>query len=369
MTFADTPKIESGLAKYEPDYYAILGVPLNADNRLIRKGYLNTAKHLHPDRFIRQPEKRERANWLFSKLISPASEVLNRERDRIEYREVLRLRAKRLLSSPPSEVWPQSTFVDALLQATDLETKYSDTILNLAAHQYTDLKKSIVCTEELSKINLAYLLLSNGFKVAAPPAPSPKPLNTTSFTSNPAPSVARPATTTQLSANPRRPFASRPPQSTTPSAQQASPSARQASPPPSPSSPPPAPEPEPIVVQPSKKRFAQAKDMMARKQYKKAIQFLNIAISDEPDNPDYFYERGLAFQKTNNAPRARQDFQRALKLDPKHDKAASKLNETGKKTVSTGASNRPSTQQATNARSQPQPEPAKKGVFGRLFSR
>ncbi|MEM9537012.1 MAG: tetratricopeptide repeat protein, partial [Cyanobacteria bacterium P01_E01_bin.45] len=122
-------------------------------------------------------------------------------------------------------------------------------------------------------------------------------------------------------------------------------------------------------IQASKKRYEQAKNMMARKQYKKAIQFLNIAIADEPDNADYYYERGLAHQKNNNSPRARQDFQRALKLDPKHDKAAAKLNDTGKKTVSAGASNRSSTQQASSSRSQPQPEPAKKGMFGRLFSR
>ncbi|MEL7083380.1 MAG: DnaJ domain-containing protein [Cyanobacteria bacterium P01_A01_bin.3] len=374
MTFAGTPKLESGLAHYEPDYYAILGVPLNADQRLIRKGYLNTAKQLHPDRYIGQSDKRETANWLFSKLISPASEVLNREKDRVEYREVLRLRAKRLLSLPPSEVWPQSTYVDTLLNAADLETQYSDTILNLAAHQYKDLDKSLACTEELSKLNLAYLLLSNGFKVAAPSVSAPRPTPTTAPTAASSSSadsrLTRSPKTTQLSVNPHRTnYASKPAQPAPSAPTSSAPiSSAQASTAPPRSAAPPAPEPEP-VIQASKKRYEQAKNMMARKQYKKAIQFLNIAIADEPDNADYYYERGLAHQKNNNSPRARQDFQRALKLDPKHDKAAAKLNDTGKKTVSAGASNRSSTQQASSSRSQPQPEPAKKGMFGRLFSR
>ncbi|MEM9568534.1 MAG: tetratricopeptide repeat protein, partial [Cyanobacteria bacterium P01_E01_bin.34] len=279
------------------------------------------------------------------------------------------LRAKRLLSLPPSQVWPQSTFVDTLLNTTDLETQYSDTILNLAAHQYKDLEKSLTCTEELSKLNLAYLLLSNGFKVAAPPTSASQPASATvpkvasTPTSSSTSSFTRSPQTTQLSVNPTRPTYTPKPVRSSPSAPTPSPQAPTA---PSRSAAQPAPEP---VVQASQKRFEQAKNMMARKQYKKAIQFLNIAIAEEPDNAEYYYERGLAHQKTNNSPRARQDFQRALKLDPKHDNAASKLNETGKKTVASGASSRPSTQQSSSSRAQSKSEQAKKGVFGRLFSR
>ena len=355
----ETPVIDEGLAKYEPDYYATLGVPLNADSRLIRKGYLKTAKQLHPDRFIGEPDKRTIANVLFSKLISPASEVLNRERDRVEYREVLRLRAKRLLTLPPEDIWPESHLVDTLLQATDLETTYSDTILNLAAHQYKDLDKVGICTEELSKINLAYLLLSNGYKVTAPSKPKiePKPTFSRRHTSNDLQPIAR----SPIEKTPQSP---RPDVSPQPNV------APPVSPPrvatPAPTAPTPEVEQAP-PERPGEKRYQQAKQMMLRKLYKEALQFLNIAIGAEPDNAEYYYERGLAFLKLSNAPRARQDFQRVLNLDPDHAQAAQKLNSMGQKTNS--GSTTDATRVAAAANKAAAEKVEKKGMFGRLFSR
>ena len=356
----DTPIIDAGLAKYEPDYYATLGVPLNADNRLIRKGYLKTAKQLHPDRFIGEPEKRTIANWLFSKLISPASEVLNREKDRIEYREVLRLRTKRLLALPPDQVWPESHFVDTLLQATDLDTTYSDTILNLAAHQYKDLNKVGVCTEELSKINLAYLLLSSGYKVTTPA--QPKVQSKPTYFSNRPRKDLQPIARTPISEQ-----SPRPPQTAASSTPTAPPpgSAQQATTPPPAT---PAPEVEQTPPEnPGEKRYQQAKQMMLRKLYKEALQFLNIAIGAEPNNAQYYYERGLAFLKLSNAPRARQDFQRVLNLDPDHAQAAQKLKSMGQKTSS--ASPEPARVAAASTKNAPKEKVERKGMFGRLFSR
>ncbi len=359
-----TPIIDAGLAKYEPDYYAILGVPLNADTRLIRKGYLNTAKRLHPDRYIGEPEKRVTANWLFSKLISPASEVLNREKDRIEYREVLRLRVKRLMSLPPADVWPQSHHADALLQATDLESTYRDTIINLADHQYSDLEKAVTCTGELSKVNLAYLLLSNGYKVTSEvtlaSSTSEKaviPVKKTTLTT-PEPSEGSQQVHSHSSGYKASAHKTHAPRTSTTSSASglSTENASTTFPPPEESNP---------IEKPGEKRFQQAKKMMQRKLYKEAIQYLNIAISTDPQNPDYFYERGLAYLKLNNAPRARQDFQKVLALSPEHPQALKKM-----ATMGHSMGSQKTTAKATPANASSRSTPTeKKGVFGRLFNR
>ncbi|WP_017325777.1 J domain-containing protein [Synechococcus sp. PCC 7336] len=336
-----TPTIEEGLAQYEPDYYAVLGVPVTADSRLIRKGYILVAKQLHPDRYIDRPNLRPTANWLFSKLISPASEVLNRERERVEYREVLRLRVKRLLKLPPAEIWPKSYLADSLLYADDLETVYHDTILKLAEHQYRDLDKALVCSGELSKINLAYLLLEGGYKVAVPSTP----LGTLPPNAKPSPAP--------ISSVPAAPRANRP--------------AAQASPTPPPSAPTdasPAPNSEPAAPAPGQTRYLQAQQMLESGHYKEAIQYFKFAIAAAPQNPDYYLGRGTAYLKLKNTMRARQDFQKVLSLKPDNAKAKKYLDElastngNGKKTAS--ATNRTSNQSA-----RPQP----KGMFGRIFNR
>ena len=111
--------------------------------------------------------------------------------------------------------------------------------------------------------------------------------------------------------------------------------------------------------------------MMSRKLYKEAIQFLNIAIGNEPDNADYHYQRGLAYQKTNHPASARKDFQRALRLDPNHEGAASKLKATASKTSTvSSAPDRQATSQVGASRSTAGSSTTeKKGVFGRLFNR
>ncbi|MFS8824368.1 J domain-containing protein, partial [Synechococcus sp. R6-6] len=98
---SNVPRLNRGLARYETDHFAILGVPLTADSKGIRRGYLQAAKALHPDRFVGDPEGAERANILFAKLVNPANEVLTKERERGEYETVLKMRIKRLLETPP----------------------------------------------------------------------------------------------------------------------------------------------------------------------------------------------------------------------------------------------------------------------------
>lgn len=102
---SNVPRLNRGLACYETDHFAILGVPLTADSKGIRRGYLQAAKALHPDRFVGDPEGAERANILFAKLVNPANEVLTKERERGEYETVLKMRIKRLLETPPPRIF------------------------------------------------------------------------------------------------------------------------------------------------------------------------------------------------------------------------------------------------------------------------
>jgi len=69
-------KIDSGLFKFNfTDHHAVLGVPVDAEFKDIRKRYLKIARCLHPDSCSAQSEAdKQRANQLLSKLVNPAYE-------------------------------------------------------------------------------------------------------------------------------------------------------------------------------------------------------------------------------------------------------------------------------------------------------
>ena len=50
--------------------------------------------------------------------------------------------------------------------------------------------------------------------------------------------------------------------------------------------------------------------------YPTAINLLEEAIKKSPDNPTYHYHLGVTFQKSKDAGHARDQFERALKLQP-----------------------------------------------------
>jgi len=265
---ADVPRIDRGLARYETDHFAILGVPLTADPKRIRRGYLQAAKALHPDRFVGDPEGAERANVLFAKLVNPANEVLTKERERSEYEALLKLRIQRLLESPPADLWPTGEAVKGLAESPNWEEEYVQRVEKLAKEQYSSLATLLEKTEQLSELNLAYLLLKAGYKASPAPAAKTTPLGGTP-TSPPVP------------------------------------------PPPSPAAPPPPPQPSPAET-----RFLQALDMIERKQYRAAIQYLNFAISAQPNVARYYLHRGIAHLKQGNAGMAKADFLQASRLEP-----------------------------------------------------
>ncbi|MEM9153543.1 MAG: DnaJ domain-containing protein [Cyanobacteria bacterium P01_F01_bin.33] len=374
----EAPRVTKGLGQYESDYYAVLGIPIMATDRKLRRGYIQAAKALHPDRFIGSPEKIELASWFFSKLVSPASAVLNKPSERKEYQALLRLRMKTLLKEPDESLWPQHELTEKLRKSIALDDDYYEVVTQLAETQYEDLELALERTEVISQINLAYLLLTEGYK---PPVSNSKPATPSSGAVRPAtqptPATAPPPresagskSATPSSAPP--PAASRPNPVAPPSPSQTpSPAASRPTTPPqtagsrtSPPARPPEPEPNVEVSPPGMKRFEQAMNMMERRQFKDAAKFFSFAISEDPQNAQFYVQRGIAYQMQRNAALAKLDFQKALELNPSESEARRRLKSLSgpPKASTSGRSAAPATKKGKDDGKQ-------KGLFGRIFSR
>ncbi len=152
-------RIDRGIGQYEvDDYYAVLGVPVSSNPILIRNRYLSLAKQLHPD--ITQTHK---ANEYLAKLVNPAYEVLQQERERSEYLDLLRLLAKRLLKQSLKDFTPRSEPAQKLMACPSV-TVYERMVAEIARAQFQNLDKSMEYIGWLSELNLIYLLLKEGYK-------------------------------------------------------------------------------------------------------------------------------------------------------------------------------------------------------------
>ncbi|MEN9212044.1 MAG: DnaJ domain-containing protein [Thermostichus sp. DG02_4_bins_136] len=338
---SDVPRINRGLARYESDYYAILGVPLTADSKGIRRSYLQAAKSLHPDRFVSNPEAAERANLLFAKLVSPANEVLSKERERGEYEAILRMRIKRLLESPPADLWPDGEAVKGLAESPDWQEEYVRRVNRLSAEQYSSMDSMLSKTEQLSELNLAYLLLKAGYKGIPTPAratATPTPIST--------PAAVSPAAASRQSAP-------------TPVAAPSVPTA--------------PPQPPTSKLSPAETRFLQALDMIERKQYRDAVQYLNFAIGAEPNVARYYLHRGIAHLKQGNTGMARADFVQVTRLDPGNAELMSEvrrwMQQTGPQQPVVGAAGGRQTTQAQKVVTPPPKKEKEGGFFSRLFGK
>ncbi|MBI5174065.1 MAG: DnaJ domain-containing protein [Candidatus Melainabacteria bacterium] len=81
------------MQEFEEDYYATLGVEIDASQEEIRRAYLALAKKLHPDRFPNDAEQRAIAQKEFAK-VTRAHDVIGDSERRGEY-DALRSLAKR----------------------------------------------------------------------------------------------------------------------------------------------------------------------------------------------------------------------------------------------------------------------------------
>lgn len=122
----------------------------------MRKKFLKLAKILHPDVANYSDVEKELATNYFAKMVSPAYQVLNSDRDRAEYFLTLRTLAQGFKQKPP-QVELQSAAARQFLQYPN-EGNYTKAINEIAGLQYRNLDKVLDYTAELSELNLVYLM-------------------------------------------------------------------------------------------------------------------------------------------------------------------------------------------------------------------
>jgi curved DNA-binding protein CbpA len=145
------------------DPYAVLGIPITADDRRITKRLRVISKALHPD-LQSDDTTQELATLMLSKVVNPAYERLKQEKGRNEIKALLRLYVRKLNRD---QSWqPDSEIARELLRhpASNVEVFYEQTVSALAESQYQPLTPPEFesRTQQLIELNLAYLQLTMG---------------------------------------------------------------------------------------------------------------------------------------------------------------------------------------------------------------
>jgi curved DNA-binding protein CbpA len=165
-------KIDSGLFLLDfTDRHAILGVPVDADFKEIRKRYLQIARLLHPDTCAAVSEAdKQWANQLLSKLVNPAYEKFANERNRAEYMVMLKEMSKRLTQQAAS-IQLKNELSQQLKQSNNLDHAYRMLLHKLAQKQYQSFEQVLPAIAQISELNLVYLMRQG---VGALQTPSPQ---------------------------------------------------------------------------------------------------------------------------------------------------------------------------------------------------
>jgi curved DNA-binding protein CbpA len=293
------PFVTEGLAQYSQDHYAVLGVPIDADLEEIRKNYRSKTKLLHPDRFIRDPEKRKCAEILLSRVVNPAFETLSNSDRRHDYDLLLRLATMKFRDNQTP--LPNSSEVLRLSPARNMEELkilYRKEIEELTKNQYADLNDNQL-TNALSTVNLGFLILSIPLeKYSVPKSTRPEVSNV------PAAPITPGDTTKDVSNW-------------------------------------------------SQRHFERGKELLEKRQFKEAIRSFKEAIRLAPSISSYYSHLGLAYLSQGFPGMAKAEFQHALQLDPKDEIACTQLG------ISQQATKSPSAQPAQKAKGNSAPLPQK----------
>jgi len=242
---------------------------MTTDATQIRKKFLKLAKILHPDVFGRTTEEKETATKYFSKIFSPAYQLLNSDRERGEYLATLRIFAqgkkqKKVIPTLTSEIAQK-------LYRIPHEITYKQYVEEISPKQYETLDSILEYTATLSELNLVYL-----FTQTSP-----------SFTS-----VGSDAA---------------PPSNQIPNAEVA-PVAKPAQ-------------------SPALRNLNMAELFISKQQWTDALKELLGAEKLDPNNAKVYALKGLVQMNQNAAAIAKASFQKALKLDPKEPTALKYINQ------------------------------------------
>ena len=195
-------EMTKGLFKYDfTDQHAILGIPLDAEFNDIRKRYMKIARRLHSDTcsFESQADK-DWANQFLSKVVNPAYNKFSKESDRKEYSLLLAAIGKRV-AKEQAKMQIESEAAKQLVTAQNWEEAYKTAVSKLALKQYESVKETQEAIDQISELNMVYLLrkerMGGGVGVAAgspPKATAPTSTAKTAAAATPAtPATATPA--------------------------------------------------------------------------------------------------------------------------------------------------------------------------------
>jgi curved DNA-binding protein CbpA len=315
-------KIERGLFKYDfIDYHAILGIPLDADMKEIRKRYLKIARHLHPDSNANASEEEKKlASELLSKWVNPAYEKLSNERQRAEYNIVLSQMGKRLVQESAS-VELSSDLARQLASSPNAEGIYKAAIAKISETQFEELKKTLQIIAFISELNVVYLMKTAGKAFSVPPAPQQDKVN--------------PANLPNPNAN-----ASQNSKSATSQGNHEGPSVAQ--------------------------YIRRAQDLINKNQFAPARVELQDALKLQPNNSGCHSLIGVVYLKQNQTTMAKVHFDRALQLDPK-DETALEGKRKLEKILGAKTSNSKVATPANNLAAKQSQKSDSGGFFGSLF--
>jgi curved DNA-binding protein CbpA len=314
-------QIKRGLAEFGySDHYAVLGLGIDASTGEIRKRYLQLARILHPDSCAVTAD-RELASQILSKLVNPAYQFLSQDKERTDYIMLLKLVGQRahLEYDSAKLFYPCAK---ELLSADQYEAFYQETVQALSQTQYRQLPEVINAIEQLSELNLAFLLRrevsqvtsSSPFAYAAPPP--------TVETQPSSPEVS-------VTTNARKPTEQRATSS------------------------------DDFV----KQYVRRAEDLIAKNLYQPAIQELRDALRLSPQNSRCHGLMGAVYLKQNQPKMAKGHLTQALKFDPNNAEALEGMKELKKQEAQVAKAPQP-----IGKATQPGVKPEeRRGLFGLRF--
>jgi curved DNA-binding protein CbpA len=279
-------QLTRGLAEFGyPDHYAVLGLEVDASAGDIRKRYMKLARLLHPDSSGEMDKAV--ASQVLSKWVNPAYQVLSQEKERTDYCLLLKLVGQRAnLEYDTSRL--AFTSSQDLLKAEDYETFYQSTHQSLVESQYLQLDRSVDLVEQISELNLVFLLRRENVR-SYPGGQSTNPGSANNIVAEPISADA------SIEVNMKEP--------TDKKSSSASTS-------------------DDYV----KQYIRRADELIAKNLFAAAVQELRDALKLDPQNSHCHGLMGMVYLKQNQPKMAKVHLTQALKLDPQNAMALEGMN-------------------------------------------
>ncbi|MEO0541282.1 MAG: DnaJ domain-containing protein [Cyanobacteria bacterium P01_A01_bin.105] len=178
--------IDQGLFNLDvADHHAVLGVPMDADAKQVRKRYLKVARKLHPDSLASaSPAEKQQASEILSKWVNPAYETLSQEKKAVEHNILLKMKGQQL-QQQPALLSVNIEEAKRLSASNNVDYDYANALKKLNADQYESLDTLTETIGKISELNAVYVMRKGG-GAAAPAKPS-QPTATASATTTPPP--------------------------------------------------------------------------------------------------------------------------------------------------------------------------------------